>query len=351
VIGPLSGGFTPSEIAAALALPFGPPYTNGIVCATPPGGLTAMTPPRSSPEKWVSVVDPSNASMPSVLMRLGTAATPRIFSRAEWRFSFASDGTVGDASNPGLYLGTTPIPETTGGAPNVQTDWVMDVSDVMQPMVYNQQCIYLRNDEGFAGLRFRSDMIYYAPTVSHSIVQGLSAFAGEGNSGADPQLAAIAGPDGVVGTSDDDPTPMFTSPAVDSGNSRMIGTDEGDVDRDADTSEPILTDMIGNPRVADCPVENVSIGARGPVDRGAIEVLPFQALRAAACTADIGRQGGAFGPDGQLDNNDFIVFIDAFFTLSPVADVGSVGGVVGGDGRFDNNDFVVFIDRFFAGCG
>jgi hypothetical protein len=31
------------------------------------------------------------------------------------------------------------------------------------------------------------------------------------------------------------------------------------------------------------------------------------------CLADLGSQGGVLGPDGFLDNNDFIIFIDAFF--------------------------------------
>ncbi len=68
------------------------------------------------------------------------------------------------------------------------------------------------------------------------------------------------------------------------------------------------------------------------------------------CPADLGQQGGIAGSDGLLDNNDFIVFIDDFFTSNPLADVGVQGGVAGSDGVFDNNDFVVFIDQFFAGC-
>jgi len=68
------------------------------------------------------------------------------------------------------------------------------------------------------------------------------------------------------------------------------------------------------------------------------------------CSADLGRQGGVAQPDGRLDNNDFIVFIDEFFDQSTVADRGSTGGVPGPDGAFDNNDFVVFVDQFFAGC-
>lgn len=66
--------------------------------------------------------------------------------------------------------------------------------------------------------------------------------------------------------------------------------------------------------------------------------------------ADIGAQGGVRGRDGLFDNNDFVVFIDAFFALDPVADVGSQGGAVGPDGLYDNNDFVAYINLFFQGC-
>ena len=68
------------------------------------------------------------------------------------------------------------------------------------------------------------------------------------------------------------------------------------------------------------------------------------------CAVDLGSQGGIPGPDGQLDNNDFVIFIADFFTLNARADVGRQGGAPGGDGLFNNNDFVVFIDEFFGGC-
>ncbi|MDP1660533.1 MAG: GC-type dockerin domain-anchored protein, partial [Phycisphaerales bacterium] len=70
-----------------------------------------------------------------------------------------------------------------------------------------------------------------------------------------------------------------------------------------------------------------------------------------ACPADIGVQGGVPGQDGVLDNNDFVIFIDYFFSQNPLADRGVQGGVPGSDGIWDNNDFIVFIDQFFAGCG
>jgi hypothetical protein len=66
--------------------------------------------------------------------------------------------------------------------------------------------------------------------------------------------------------------------------------------------------------------------------------------------ADVGQQGGVPGADGQLNNNDFVVFINYFFANNPIADMGSQGGVPGADGQWNNNDFVVFIDLFFSGC-
>jgi hypothetical protein len=71
---------------------------------------------------------------------------------------------------------------------------------------------------------------------------------------------------------------------------------------------------------------------------------------AANCPADLGIAGGFAGQDGVLDNNDFIMFINYFFTNNPLADIGRAGGVEGADTHFDNNDFIVFINRFFAGC-
>jgi hypothetical protein len=71
----------------------------------------------------------------------------------------------------------------------------------------------------------------------------------------------------------------------------------------------------------------------------------------ASCTADVGSTGGITGPDGVLDNNDFIAFIDAFFNADRFrADVGGQGGAATPDNTLDNNDFVVFIDSFFTGC-
>lgn len=87
-----------------------------------------------------------------------------------------------------------------------------------------------------------------------------------------------------------------------------------------------------------------------PLSSNRVHALVIDGLVNACGQADLGSQGGTPGPDGVLDNNDFVVFIDAFFQHDASADMGSQGGVGPGDGLFDNNDFVVFIDRFFSGC-
>ena len=36
--------------------------------------------------------------------------------------------------------------------------------------------------------------------------------------------------------------------------------------------------------------------------------------------------------------------------LNSLADIGVQGGAPGADGLFDNNDFIVYINQFFTGC-
>jgi microcystin-dependent protein len=78
--------------------------------------------------------------------------------------------------------------------------------------------------------------------------------------------------------------------------------------------------------------------------------MPLHTHTYTNCPADLGTQGGIAGHDGVYDNNDFIAFIELFFSHNAQADTGIQGGLPGHDSMWDNNDFVVFIDRFFAGC-
>ena len=87
----------------------------------------------------------------------------------------------------------------------------------------------------------------------------------------------------------------------------------------------------------------------GPIDHYEGYMLRLAGARP-LCPADLGIQGGFTGHDGQLDNNDFVAFINLFFLQDPQADVGVQGGLHGADGLWNNNDFVVFIGDFFSGC-
>ncbi|MFT3684637.1 MAG: tail fiber protein [Phycisphaerales bacterium] len=78
--------------------------------------------------------------------------------------------------------------------------------------------------------------------------------------------------------------------------------------------------------------------------------MPSHVHSLPSCAADVGVQGGLPGHDGMLDNNDFIAFIQLFFTVDARADLGVQGGLLGHDGAFDNNDFIAFINLFFTGC-
>jgi hypothetical protein len=88
----------------------------------------------------------------------------------------------------------------------------------------------------------------------------------------------------------------------------------------------------------------------GPDDTSVDNVLIGTPPPAGCGPADVGAAGGVAGADGQLNNNDFVVFIDMFFAHNAAADRGVQGGIAGTDGQWDNNDFIVFIDQFFAGC-
>lgn len=87
-----------------------------------------------------------------------------------------------------------------------------------------------------------------------------------------------------------------------------------------------------------------------PLSTNRLHVFFLDGLLVTCGPADLGQQGGISGGDGELDNNDFIAFINLFFLGDLSADLGQQGGLSGGDGSLDNNDFVAFISAFFAGC-
>ncbi|MFT3685733.1 MAG: GC-type dockerin domain-anchored protein [Phycisphaerales bacterium] len=111
---------------------------------------------------------------------------------------------------------------------------------------------------------------------------------------------------------------------------------------------PVITTSSGGTVTG---IFDIRTGPNKPAPFGInITVTPNGATFTSTNQADIGSPGGVLGPDGLLDNNDFIVFINVFFAQNPLGDRGIAGGFPGSDGLFDNNDFIAFINQFFAGC-
>lgn len=111
------------------------------------------------------------------------------------------------------------------------------------------------------------------PDVNYSVVQGgWSGMGGLGVIDVDPFFVDPLGPDGMVGTFDDDLRLMPGSPAIDAGNNTTVPADEFDLDNDGDTTEPIPFDLDGNPRFKDDPLTpDTGVGTPPIVDMGAYE--------------------------------------------------------------------------------
>ena len=83
------------------------------------------------------------------------------------------------------------------------------------------------------------------------------------------------GPDGQVGTLDDDLRLAAGSPCVDAGDNARVPADWLDLDGDGDTSEPLPLDLDGAARFQDDPgAPDVGAGTPPLVDMGALERAP-----------------------------------------------------------------------------
>lgn len=171
-----------------------------------------------------------------------------------------------------------------------------------------------------------------SPSVDHCTISqlGFSTLGGVGNSGADPKFVLPLGPDGVVGTLDDNLRLQDLSPAIDSGANELLPIDSLDVDGDGITSEALPLDIDGEHRVTDGPGSGVDcFGHPGVVDRGAHEHAgsAFEPLvgdldgDGAVDGADLGALLGAWGPCpaaccvADLDLDGFITAADLAILL------------------------------------
>lgn len=113
--------------------------------------------------------------------------------------------------------------------------------------------------------------------VSTSLVQG--GFEGTGNFDADPVFHDAAGPDGVVGTEDDDYRLALSSPALDIADLAALPVDVSDIDGDGDLLELIPEDLASAVRVFGAGLD------LGAYETGILFCLPgtFSATGEAPC--------------------------------------------------------------------
>lgn len=97
---------------------------------------------------------------------------------------------------------------------------------------------------------------------------------GSGSISTAPQFVDPLGPDGQLGTGDEDFRLLPTSPCIDAGNNDLLPLDASDLDDDGNTTEPLPVDLFGSPRLWDAPVPDTGNGSAPIVDIGAYEWHP-----------------------------------------------------------------------------
>ncbi len=95
---------------------------------------------------------------------------------------------------------------------------------------------------------------------------------GSGNIGDDPKFVDLKGPDGIIGTEDDNLRLKPGSPGIDAGVTDFVLPDIYDLDKDGDCEEPTPFDLDLQPRQFDDPKTPDTGWGKAPlVDMGAYE--------------------------------------------------------------------------------
>jgi predicted outer membrane repeat protein len=181
-------------------------------------------------------------------------------------------------------------------------------------------CIFWNSTAFGAGPQSSFGAVNYgAPQTFNCIVQGGSqSSAATSVLDLDPRFTNPAGPDGIIGTADDDYSLRPDSPAIDAADSSRLPAG-------------ITTDLAGNPRFFDAPgVPNTGLGTPNYLDIGAYE---FSGPH--PCLAD-------FNNSGAVNSQDIFDFLTAWFSGSPSADINGNG--------LTPSDILDFITAWFAGC-
>jgi hypothetical protein len=166
-----------------------------------------------------------------------------------------------------------------------------------------------------------------AATVNYSDVEGGWGGAGVGNINADPRFVDANGPDGIIGTEDDNLRLLSNSPCIDKGNNASVPADTADLDGDANTTEQIPLDLDLRPRFADGNCDGNSV-----VDMGAYEFSYAYA--------------GDFDGDCDVDFIDFAILAGSWLQNNPLLDIAPAPA---GDGIVDIQDLAVLGDNWLAG--
>jgi predicted outer membrane repeat protein len=147
------------------------------------------------------------------------------------------------------------------------------------------------------------------------------------NINTDPCFTDPNGPDGVIGTEDDNLRLMADSPCIDAGNNDAVPEDANDLDNDGNTIEPIPWDLDSRDRIVDgyCSDTNV-------VDMGAYEFTSAYY--------------GDFDGDCDVEFIDYSILANFYLTDEFSVDIAPTPA---GDGIVDANDLAVLCNNWLLG--
>ncbi|MBN2019711.1 MAG: C10 family peptidase [Sedimentisphaerales bacterium] len=169
------------------------------------------------------------------------------------------------------------------------------------------------------------DSLGSAAMVNFSDVQGGWGGAGVGNINIDPRFVNADGPDGFVGTLDDNLHLLSDSPCIDKGNNSSVPADIADLDGDTDIAEQTPLDLDNRSRFADGDCNDSVF-----VDMGAYEFAYV----------------GDFDADCAVDFYDFALLADSWLQDDPLRDIAPPPE---GDGIVDIYDLAILCDNWLAG--